>query len=157
MKMQIQPDRASCLVFAAAMAIDIKADELLSGIGHDGTEIIWPDCPIPFCFRGFHILEITRELWKRGWSVTQFDNEWWMGNDTDHVIRADRHFNLLRWVEGCKHNAILLNSHHAVAWDSKSHRIFDPNGEIYPWLGEVFDSAFIVARILDQDHVEGRQ
>ena len=57
------------------MALDVPVAELIESIGHDGSEIIWPDLPDPMCRRGFHSQELIEECLRRGRSCTPI--EWY--------------------------------------------------------------------------------
>jgi hypothetical protein len=70
---QIQPNRWSCLPTAFAMAMNIPVGEILTYIGHDGSEIIWPDLPEPKCRRAFHPQEIIMFAFVRGWAAIHFE------------------------------------------------------------------------------------
>ena len=73
MRIQTQPNHWSCEVTAFAMALHTPVAELIEGIGHDGSEIIWPDLPDPMCRRGFHSQELVDECLKRGHSCTPIE------------------------------------------------------------------------------------
>lgn len=68
--MIIQPNAWSCLPCAFGNAIDCN---VLARLGHDGSEIIWPDLEEPYCRRAFHIQECITALWDMGWAVTGFE------------------------------------------------------------------------------------
>jgi hypothetical protein len=70
MRVLTQPSRWSCLPTAFATAIGISAEEFINRIGHDGSEIVWPELPEPRCRRGFHTQECIRAAWTAGYSVT---------------------------------------------------------------------------------------
>ena len=42
------------------MALGVELDQLLAWLGHDGSDIIWPDKPEPHNRRSFHIQEMVR-------------------------------------------------------------------------------------------------
>ena len=48
----------SCFLDAAAMVCDLTQEQLIEKIGHNGSEVLWPELPSPHCFRGFHLAEI---------------------------------------------------------------------------------------------------
>jgi hypothetical protein len=58
MNLQTQPNRWSCSVTAFSIALDVPVEELISHIGHDGSQTIFPCLPEPACRRGFHPNEI---------------------------------------------------------------------------------------------------
>src|SRR5262245_26456549 len=69
MKLQKQPNRWSCLPTAFATIADIPVDELITEIGHDGSEIIDSTRKDPFCRRSFHVQEIIDVLLERAIGV----------------------------------------------------------------------------------------
>jgi hypothetical protein len=54
LKLQRNPNAWSCTLAAYAMALNLELDQLISKIGHDGSQILWPHLPDPMCRRGFH-------------------------------------------------------------------------------------------------------
>lgn len=54
MKLIQSPNAWSCQLAAWAMALGVSLDVVVDGVGHDGSEIVWPDLPEPHCRRGFH-------------------------------------------------------------------------------------------------------
>jgi hypothetical protein len=57
------------------MALDLSVGEMLERIGHDGSNIMWPDLPEPRCRRGFHTQECIRVALLLGKSVTPVEYE----------------------------------------------------------------------------------
>ena len=62
MILQKSPNGWSCLPTAFAMAINLPVQELITKLGHDGSEIVWPDLVEPMRRRGFHTQEIIQLL-----------------------------------------------------------------------------------------------
>jgi len=58
MKLIKQPNSWSCLLTAFAMATESTPEDLIAMIGHDGSEIIWPDLPEGYQHRAFHPEEL---------------------------------------------------------------------------------------------------
>jgi len=48
----------SCLLDCFAFALDTTSGNLIHLLKHDGSEIIHPDLPEPFCRRGFDVFEL---------------------------------------------------------------------------------------------------
>lgn len=48
----------SCLPAAFAHCMGVSLERMIELIGHDGSQVIWPDQPSPLNRRGFHIQEI---------------------------------------------------------------------------------------------------
>jgi len=131
MRLQHQPNKWSCLPTAFAMATNRPVDRVISDIGHDGSEIIFPDLDEPYCRRGFHIQELV--------SVCMFHNTGVIQIELDPVSEAQGH---LFKLPVCKrldyylvnYNGVLVGTGmsgtpHAVAWDGLN--ILDPNGLQY--------------------------
>lgn len=53
-----QPNAWSCGPTALAMLLGRSVDEIISKIGHDGSEIVFPNEPEPVCRRAFHVQEL---------------------------------------------------------------------------------------------------
>ena len=58
MKLIRQPSSWSCAAAAAAMVFDCSIESMFRRIGHDGSEIIFPELRDPACRKGFHMQEI---------------------------------------------------------------------------------------------------
>jgi len=120
------PNRWSCTPTAAAMAISCPLPQLLSIIGHDGSEIIYPNKPEPFCRRSFHIQEIIYALWTLGFGVVQFQAI--PVTNFGRVIAYDFEKMLdhtCSIICGIGHSGVP----HTVMWDGRL--IHDPNGTRY--------------------------
>lgn len=57
MQYQRSPNRWSCLATAFAMACRTNVNVFMSLVGHDGSDIMFPDLDDPLCRRSFHIQE----------------------------------------------------------------------------------------------------
>ncbi len=58
MRLLTQPNHWTCLPTSAAMLLNMSLDGVFEYLGHDGSDIVWPDLPEPLCRRAFHIQEI---------------------------------------------------------------------------------------------------
>jgi len=124
---------------AFAMALDMPVAELLAAIGHDGSEIVFPNLPEPLCRRCFHIQELIHVALARRIAVTPVelfpvlqpseaapfrttvlypDDNWRRFAET---IRASR--GVIDGT-GARHG-------HMVAYDHG--RIYDPRGPVYDY------------------------
>lgn len=70
---QTKPNRWSCSITAAAMALNIPVAQLIERLGHDGSEVVFPELPEPACRRGFHSQEIIHLAWGLGCTVTPIE------------------------------------------------------------------------------------
>lgn len=55
----------NCVARAFSAASGVNYSDLIDAIGHDGSEIIWPNHPEPDNRRGFHVFECTKALYER--------------------------------------------------------------------------------------------
>ena len=62
-----------CLPKAFCQITGISIEQMLHEIGHDGSEILWPELPEPLCRRAFHVQEIIEVLLKHGHMVTPIE------------------------------------------------------------------------------------
>lgn len=63
----------SCTLDAFAMSLEVSQKELIDLIGHDGSEILWPEEPEPQCRRGFHLQELLVAALKINYCYFRFD------------------------------------------------------------------------------------
>ena len=127
--MMLQSNAWSCLPTAAAMCMYSEPREITDAIGHDGSEIWFPDQPEPANRRGFHVQEIIDVL-VANFEVPVFIEAVPYILDKDVPVHPER-------MEAYLHDfpGILLGQHadtktgHAVAWDT--HICWDPRGQKY--------------------------
>lgn len=115
------------------MVLEMSLERMLDRIGHDGSEIIYPDLPEPRCRRSFHVQECLQVLDALGYAATAFDAIGMLVTDDVHQTEIsfatdfENHLQTSNGVimgQGC-HNR------HAVAIADKM--IYDPNGYEYDW------------------------
>lgn len=123
-----------CLLYSAAMLLDVRPEDLIMEIGHDGMKQMWLPDPrrvvhtpdeIQDCFvrRGFCLYQVgvypiatpgnglvPRPIWSEDQAAKRFE---------DHI----------RDVHGLLVGEALNGEGHAVAWDGEY--IYDPRGRIY--------------------------
>ena len=124
----------NCLVFAAAMTMDVDPEEIFKFAGHRGQDIWWPDQIGDSRLRGFHIQEIIEYGLNIGYALTPIEADPCSApvgcdllvRNIHRLIEAEANFN--SWIDNF--NAILITKHHALAWDYNSRRCYDPNGMI---------------------------
>ncbi len=135
MKLQTQnQNMPNCLVYAAAMVLEVKAEDILKYIGHHGQETWWPDAHGNAKYRGVHIQEIIDfaleeskcfcpiELYPRSAPIGFEKSARVIWSEDECRTR------FITWMQF--YSAILILPAHAVAWDVDSHKVFDPNGLI---------------------------
>lgn len=130
MELQISPNAWSCLPTAFAMCLGISVKEVIEGIGHNGSEIIFDGYPEPMCRRGFHtselidycltehslfvsLIPLSVRLWTKDNKAyfDLYDNEV-IDQRLEHYLTSPR--------------AVILEPTHAVAYDG--YEIYDPRG-----------------------------
>ena len=122
------------MLAAMAMVLDKSTEELISRIGHDGSEIVFPDLPEPAKRRGFHIQEFISMILESKFAMTEIAVLPCSTPDGVHEYPINfpnfeqRFLDFMHIVPG-----IITGSAakwgHAVAWNGW--RIYDPLGEIY--------------------------
>ena len=133
MKLQKQPNNWSCLPTAFAMALDMDVKNLINLLGHDGSEIIWPDKKEPFNRRSFHIQEFIDFCYSCDYAIIQIDNYFKSQPDnfSKPFVVMNQNFEKIIY----RNIGVLIgignqsSRNHAVAWNGIE--IFDPNGSIY--------------------------
>ena len=63
----------NCLPAAFAHLLNLSVEEVVKQSGHTGKQIVWPDLPIPQCYRAWHIQEMIMICLKHGYYVTPFE------------------------------------------------------------------------------------
>lgn len=63
-----QPNNWSCLLTAFSMASYTPIERLIEDIGHDGSEVVWPELPEPYNRRGFHTEEFIQPMIQVGYA-----------------------------------------------------------------------------------------
>jgi hypothetical protein len=124
------PNGWSCILASVAMVLDWSTKELIEEIGHDGSEVIFPDLPEPAKRRGFHIQEFVPLILKSGFSATAIFVLPCSTPDGNHFYDVPIKDPEVRFRDLVGENVgiftgIMHKWHHAVAWDG--YRIYDPS------------------------------
>lgn len=102
-------------------------------IGHDGSEVIWPDMPEPYGRIAFDMQELTDAALAHGFGLIRI-----VGNplSTSHMSKPPTPVYPEAFEERFEHylnkfSGILTGTNakggHAVAWDQPSQQIYDPD------------------------------
>jgi hypothetical protein len=144
MRIQTQPTRWSCAATAFAMALDVPVAELIESIGHDGSEIIWPDLPDPMCRRGFHSQELIDECLKRGHGCTPV--EW---NPSTAPSEGEGRYEIFDTDQAAERVIRSLEYPNSVM-ECEGHRwrhcVHHHDGRIYDPCGQQYDLSELIAR-----------
>jgi hypothetical protein len=169
MKIQVQPNKWSCLPTAFATVLDIPVNDLIKEIGHDGSKIVDPMKKDPFGRRSFHIQEISEILLDRAIGIITFEMlptiliedklsgfEYPIYHDEDMVhSRIDKIMKNFSGVitgvttkQDKKGNVV--QKRHAVSWNHKEQTCYDPNGTIHDVKKDKFfmEYLYIVQRLM---------
>lgn len=58
LSLRISPNHWSCIPTSFAMVFGIPVQKIFDKLGHDGSEILFPELPEPYCRRSFHVQEM---------------------------------------------------------------------------------------------------
>lgn len=123
----LKMDKPQCLLYAAAMVLDVDPETLIKEIGHDGLEVWWPEMEGNDKLRGFHIQEIVDCAIRRGYVMQHIDAIPCLYPNplaSKKKIAMNYEERLEKLLKGRR--AILIGYKHAVAWSGET--IGDPNG-----------------------------
>lgn len=134
MKLIRNPYPWGCLLASMAMVLEKSIQELIWEVGHDGSEIVFPQLPEPAKRRGFHIQEFISTILKSGFAVTAIESLPCSTPDGKHEYSINFPWNEKRfWGLTVGNKGILTGLRtkwrHAVAWNGV--KVFDPLGSIY--------------------------
>ena len=133
MILQKQPNRWSCLVTAFAMALDTPLDELIRLLGHDGSEIIFPNNNDPHNRRSFHpqeILDVAEEYYCKTFIVYEATPTISDGKIEIPIdMPKDRMYDIMDGEIGVIQGFNPNGNYHAIAWDG--YNIFNPGNGNY--------------------------
>lgn len=121
----------NCILMAFSKVTNLTTDELIRLLGHDGSEIIFPDLPEPLCRRGFDPREFIFPLYLKGMSVIQID-AFIQRFVNEKMYQIDNRTNMFFAMKG--NNGVLTGinqrgNYHAIAWIND--QIHDMDGSIY--------------------------
>ena len=125
----------NCLVYSAAMVMNIDPEKIFEITGHRGQEVWWKETTGHQMLRGFHIQEIINVGLQMGYALVPYDKYPFSAPDGMHdkarMIDTEYNCEFNFYHILTKANAILISSSHAVAWDCVEQKCYDPNGLIY--------------------------
>ena len=114
------PPAWSCLVQAWSHVIQWPYWSIVKAIGHDGSEIIWPDQPEPYNHRGFHPQELIYLGDRFGFVTTTFEPQpnSISGTKPYVIILHDEFKKIIASSDGVVTGLRRDNARHAIAWVS---------------------------------------
>lgn len=138
----------NCMIFSAAMLLDVEPKVLVEEIGHDGNEVWWP----PNFRRGFHIQEIIDCFAARNFALYPAQVYAWScpaekNPDKDAKFVFDDIVRVYEHLKGMK--ALLIGRSptgigHMVAFENGM--CYDPKGAIYPVEQFQLEEAWIMTK-----------
>lgn len=138
---------------AMAMVLDRPVEGLMEVLGHDGSEVLWPDLPEPIRRRGHHIEELQYLAYYTGNLLVPFVPGFeYNPGARDDLPFAKYDFSGRFQVMLKRYDGILLGEYkrgtpHAVAWNAREGAIYDPDGFI-PKNHDDFNVEAFYARIV---------
>ncbi len=134
MTLQLQPNRFTCLATAFAMALDVNVEDLIKGLGHDGSEILFPELG-ERGQRGHHIQELFDYCLANSIRIVTIDAmplsrykdtepKMFLSQDAMNLRMANYLENYFGVLAGTTEHGC----NHAVAWNGE--KIFNPAGII---------------------------
>lgn len=126
-----------CMLYSAAMALDMAVEDIINILGHDGMDVV-NDNPPPFCYRGVHIQEIQTIAHRSGILFAPIDVcpstiRAGVIDQLEVICGMDYATRFLHIIKSAKGIIIGTNGNgnpHAVAFDDGL--IYDPIGRKYP-------------------------
>lgn len=124
------------------MVLNVEEQEIIDYIGHDGSEIIFPNLKEPECRRGFHIQELIDFTLSKDKSVIEIEGQCVQGpmisekhtyflNTICGKHPVDRINDYMNQYSGILYGWLIKPNVHAVVWDHKRNKVLDPNGRQY--------------------------
>lgn len=140
----------NCLLYAAAMVLDANPDDICAAVGHDGTQIWWPDEVGTRRRRSHHPQELIDYAALLGLTFIEIEaipRIGWSSKDAKPIFKEpEKRFE--NWLRGRRAILLVISGllNHAVAWDGKE--VFDPKG----YKGNISDyeieTAYILAKLI---------
>jgi hypothetical protein len=137
MELQKQPTEWACLPTAFAMCLGMPVAELISDLGHDGSEPFWEGYEGVHNVRAFHHQELYDYCLKKNKPVTMIDampalihyvGTGHVKNFWDDNKNSDRLMYYLDRYHGVLHGLTNFKAGHAIAWNGE--KCYDPRGFI---------------------------
>ena len=146
----------NCLLYSAAMVLDVDAEVLITEIGHDGSRLEWTNLGRPLGEINFHIQEIIDCCIRRGYTLTPIElypvSVPDVYYDIDHCAIFDSWDAEKRFEDHIKNRVGILVGQgnnglgHAAAWDGEL--VYDPNGVTYDISDFKIREAWLLARLI---------
>lgn len=133
LKLLTKPNRWTCLITAYAMVFDETIERLIELVGHDGSQVIWPNQDEPMRRAGHSHHEMQYVARRLGYYLADY-KPCFGYSPPGEIKLMTREFSE-EWVEVlAAHKGVLSGSYHgrtnfhAVAWSEGL--IYDPTGHV---------------------------
>jgi len=113
---------------ALASVMNVAVEDIFDYLGHDGTEIIWPELPKPYCYRSFHIQEMCAYALMGNYAITTFTPMIGIAprrSCEPHVVVCPHYADYTTYYQSVLTGTSAQGNPHAVAWDGK--QMMDPS------------------------------
>ena len=135
MKLVKNPNEYSCMLASFAMLLNEPMDVLVEELGHDGSEIWWPELFGCMQYRGFHVQEFLDLCYKRGKIIFPVESVLTLGFPPIQEAKSikmdnEKRFKMYtRSFKGILYGLVpSTRIFHACAWDRK--KVYDPRGKV---------------------------
>jgi hypothetical protein len=146
-------NRWSCLPTSFALVLKVPVQSIIDWIGHDGSEILWPDLPEPLKRRGFHIQELIDFCWMLKIAVTQFQAIPCSGSKYSHesyqVPQKEGRISLALKNQAVITGETLQGMPHAIGWDG--HIVLDPGKKIVSIDEFLIETVWVISKIKSRE------
>jgi hypothetical protein len=137
MELYLQPSLWSCLPTSFGMILGLTPKEMFDAIGHDGSEIVWPNLDDPYKRRAFHPQECIIVCLQQLMFPVEIESESYVTLDDFDVeavklpYREHIFGEQLKLISGVLIGRDIKDKPHAVAWNREEQMIYDPTGYKY--------------------------
>lgn len=118
------------------MVMGCSVEKIFKFLGHDGSEIIWPELKEPLSRHSFGFNEMMYFCWHEGWITTIIETVMYckpVAEVEPLAIRLPEEWltTALTDQNGVLTGLSLNGNAHAVAWNCDERLCYDPNGTKY--------------------------
>lgn len=130
MKLQKQPTNYTCLITCFAMFLDLTVEELMAKVGHDGSEILFPDVKNQTKYKGHSMDELIDYCLGVGLPIIQIAAQPMIKHpylEIQYPVFQDSNFRIQKYLElfdGVLCVKLVNGTYHAVVW--VDNKIIDP-------------------------------
>lgn len=115
----VQPNVWSCLPTALAIVLGVPVQEIFDYLGHDGSQIFWPDLDDPWRRRSFHMQEMVDYCLSQNYALTMVSPYLGLASkDADDVKIIENKLmdHCTKYYNGILTGTVVGGLPHAIAW-----------------------------------------